>query len=153
MREAFIRLHRRLRPCPWRSALMRDIPFQQSIYRASADFADRRMTHRSPLRRAKEGWRRWVWFCGTTGLPVGLHGSMERSFLRGTWGCLFYCMPFYILDVCPENRNESNGDNIIKLWLQFIPIFGALHSRLRKGHTIKKTSPCSSYASFLRKRS
>jgi hypothetical protein len=27
----------------------------------------------------------------------------------------FYGMPLYILDVCPENRDESNGDNIIKL--------------------------------------
>jgi hypothetical protein len=52
-------------------------------------------------------------------------------------------MPLYILDICPENRDESNGDSIIKLWLQFIPIFGALHSQLRKEHTIKKKSPCS----------
>jgi hypothetical protein len=27
----------------------------------------------------------------------------------------FYGMPLYILDVCPEDRDESNGDNIIKL--------------------------------------
>jgi len=47
-------------------------------------------------------------------------------------------MPIYILDVCPENLDESNVDSIIKLWLQFIPIFGALHSQLRKGHTSKK---------------
>jgi hypothetical protein len=50
----------------------------------------------------------------------------------------FFGMPLYILGVCPENRDESNGDIIIKLWLQFIPIFGALHSQLRKGHTTKK---------------
>jgi hypothetical protein len=50
----------------------------------------------------------------------------------------FCCMPLYTLDVCPENRDESNGDSIIKLSLQFIPIFGALHSQLRKGHTTKK---------------
>jgi hypothetical protein len=50
----------------------------------------------------------------------------------------FFGMPFYILGVCPENQDESNGDNIIKLSLQFIPIFGALHSQLRKGHTTKK---------------
>jgi hypothetical protein len=43
-----------------------------------------------------------------------------------------------MLDVCPEDRDESNGDNIIKLSLQFIPIFGALHSQLHKGHTAKK---------------
>ena len=49
----------------------------------------------------------------------------------------FFGMPLYILDVCPENLDESNGNNIIKLWLQFIPIFGALHSQLRKGHTKK----------------
>jgi hypothetical protein len=62
------------------------------------------------------------------------------------WRCLFFMehgdvffgMPFYILDVCPENRDESNGDNIIKLSLQFIPIFGALHPQLCKGHTTKK---------------
>ncbi len=52
----FIRLRRRprlravkhfgvqTRPWPWRNALMRDIPFQRSIYYASADFAHRRMT-------------------------------------------------------------------------------------------------------------
>jgi hypothetical protein len=53
----------------------------------------------------------------------------------------FFGMPLCILDVCPENRDESNGDNIIKLSLQFIPIFGALHSQLRKGHTIKEDIP------------
>jgi hypothetical protein len=64
----------------------------------------------------------------------------------------FFGMPLYILDIWPENRDESNVDSIIKLWLQFIPIFGASHSQLRKGHTTKKTSSCSSYASLLRKR-
>jgi hypothetical protein len=43
-----------------------------------------------------------------------------------------------ILDICPENRDESNGNSVVKLWLQFIPIFGALHSQLRKGHTKKR---------------
>jgi len=47
----------------------------------------------------------------------------------------------YILDSCPENWDESNGNSILKLWLQFIPIFGALHSQLRKGHTTKKRHP------------
>jgi hypothetical protein len=47
-------------------------------------------------------------------------------------------MPLYAFGVCPKNRDESNGDNIIKLSLQFIPIFGALHSQLRKGHTKKR---------------
>jgi hypothetical protein len=47
----------------------------------------------------------------------------------------------YILGVCPKNRDESNGDSSIKLSLQFIPIFGALHSQLWKGHTIKKDIP------------
>jgi len=55
-------------------------------------------------------------------------------------GDVFFGMLLYILDVCPENRDESNGDSIIKLWLQFIPIFGALHSQLRKGHTKKDIS-------------
>ena len=50
----------------------------------------------------------------------------------------FFWYALYILDVCPEDRDESNGNSIIKLWLQFIPIFGALHSQLRKGHTTKK---------------
>jgi len=40
----------------------------------------------------------------------------------------FFGMPLYILDMCPENRDESNGNSILRLWLQFIPIFGALHS-------------------------
>jgi len=31
-------------------------------------------------------------------------------------GDVFFCgMPLYILGVCPENLDESNGDNIIKL--------------------------------------
>jgi hypothetical protein len=46
-----------------------------------------------------------------------------------------------MLDVCPENRDESKGNSIIKLWLQFIPIFEALHSQLFKGHTTKKDIP------------
>jgi hypothetical protein len=50
-------------------------------------------------------------------------------------------MPLYILDMCPENRDESNGNSIVRLWLQFIPLFGALHSQLRKGHTTKKDIP------------
>jgi len=53
----------------------------------------------------------------------------------------FFGMPLYMLDVCPENRDESKGNSIIKLLLQFIPIFGALHSQLRKGHTTKKDIP------------
>jgi len=47
----------------------------------------------------------------------------------------------YILDICPENRDESNGNSIVRLWLQFIPIFGALHSQLCRGHTTKKDIP------------
>ena len=58
--------------------------------------------------------------------------SMEMS---------FFGMPLDILDMCPENRDESNGNSIMRLWLQFIPIFGALHSQLRKGHTTKKDIP------------
>jgi len=53
----------------------------------------------------------------------------------------FFGMPLYILDMCPENRDESNGNTIFRLWLQFILIFGALHSQLRKGHTTKKDIP------------
>jgi hypothetical protein len=56
-------------------------------------------------------------------------------------GDVFFWYALYILGVCLENRDESNGDNIIKLSLQFIPIFGALHSQLRKGHTTKKDIP------------
>jgi hypothetical protein len=50
----------------------------------------------------------------------------------------FFGMPVYILDICPENRDESNANSIVRLLLQFIPIFGALHSQLHKGHTTKK---------------
>src|SRR4030042_899878 len=65
----FIRLRRRPRPWTWRNALMRDIQFQRSIYHASADFAHRRVAHRSlgacaPKRFSAQG-RRGVWFCGT----------------------------------------------------------------------------------------
>jgi hypothetical protein len=69
-----------------------------------------------------------------------LLGSMRVSFLEWSMEMSFFGMHLYILDVCPENRDESNGDNKIKLWLQFIPIFGALHSQLRKGHTKKDIS-------------
>jgi len=50
----------------------------------------------------------------------------------------FFGMPLYILDMCPENRDESNGNSILRLWLQFIPIVGALHLQLRKGHNKKR---------------
>jgi hypothetical protein len=63
---------------------------------------------------------------------------MAMSYFAWNMEMSFFGMPLYILDVCPENRDESNGDNIIKLSLQFIPIFGALHSQLRKGHTKKR---------------
>ena len=67
--------------------------------------------------------------------------SMEMSFFPWNMEMSFFGMPVYILDMCLENRDESNGNSIIKLWLQFIPIFGALHSQLRKGHTTKKDIP------------
>jgi len=60
----------------------------------------------------------------------------------------FFGMPLYMLDMCPENRDESNGDGIIKLWLQFIPIFGALHSQLLKGHTKKRLLHATQKVSF-----
>jgi hypothetical protein len=53
-------------------------------------------------------------------------------------GMSFFGMPLYILAMCPENRDESKGNSIIKLWLQFIPIFGALHSQLHEEHTQKR---------------
>ena len=61
----------------------------------------------------------------------------------------FFGMPLYILDMCPENRDESNGHSIVKLSLQFIPIFGALHSQLRKGHTKKRHPHTPMKVSFL----
>ena len=67
--------------------------------------------------------------------------STEMSFFAWNMEMSFFGMPLYILDICPENRDESNGNSIVKLWLQFIPIFGALHSQLRKGHTTKKDIP------------
>jgi len=67
--------------------------------------------------------------------------SMEMSFFAWNMEMSFFGMPLYILDSCPENRDESKANNILRLWLQFIPIFGALHSQLRKGHTTKKDIP------------
>jgi hypothetical protein len=64
--------------------------------------------------------------------------SMEMSFFAWNMAMSFFGMPVYILDMCPENGDESNGNSIFRLWLQFIPIFGAMHSQLRKGHTTKK---------------
>ena len=66
---------------------------------------------------------------------------IEKRNFHVSMGMSFFGIPLYILDSCPENRDESNGSYIIKLWLQFIPIFGALHSQLRNGHTTKKDIP------------
>jgi len=67
------------------------------------------------------------------------HGqSLLRNSMQKNMEMSFFGMSLYILDSCPENRDESKGNSIIKLWLQFIPIFGALHSQLRKGHTKKR---------------
>ena len=74
----------------------------------------------------------------------------EATYMRNM-GMSFCGMPLYTLDVCPENRDESNGDGIIKLWVQFIPIFGALHSQFRRGHTTKRHPhvPCKKDTSIL----
>jgi hypothetical protein len=64
--------------------------------------------------------------------------NMEISYFAWNMEMSFFGMPLYMLDMCPENRDGSNGNSIVKLWLQFIPIFRALHSQLRKGHTTKK---------------
>ena len=44
----------------------------------------------------------------------------------------------YMLDICAENRDESRGNTIFMLRLQFIPVFGALHSQLFKRAYNKK---------------
>jgi len=41
--------------------------------------------------------------------------SMEMSFFAWNMGMSFFGMPSYILDVRPENRDESNGDSVVKL--------------------------------------
>jgi hypothetical protein len=41
--------------------------------------------------------------------------SMEMSSLTWNMEMSFFGMPLYILGVCPENRDESNGDSIVKL--------------------------------------
>ena len=56
-------------------------------------------------------------------------------------GDVFFWYALIYACICPENRDESNRNSVVKLWLQFIPIFGALHSQLRKGHTTKKDIP------------
>ena len=75
-----------------------------------------------------------------------IHGSNFQL----SMGMSFFVMPLYILDSCSESRDESNGNSIVMLWLQFIPIFGALHSQLRKGHTTKKDIPVLFCIEFLR---
>ena len=67
--------------------------------------------------------------------------SMKMSFFAWNVVMSLFGMPLYMLDVCPEKRDESKGNSIVRLWLQFIPIFGALHPQLRKGHTTKKDIP------------
>ena len=76
---------------------------------------------------------------------------MEMSFFAWNMEMSFFGMPLYILDVCPENRDESNGNSIVRLWLQFIPIFEALHSQLRKEPTTKKDISTFSCIEFLRR--
>ena len=83
----------------------------------------------------------------------GLNITLKMPYSLQTRNVILNVAPgqaLYILDICPENRDESNGNNILRLWLQFIPIFGALHSKLRKGHTTKKDiSMVLAIASFL----
>jgi hypothetical protein len=67
--------------------------------------------------------------------------SMEMSFFGWNMEMSFFGMPIDIPDICPGNRDESNGNSIFRLWLQFIPIFGAMHSQLCKGHITKKDIP------------
>jgi hypothetical protein len=67
-------------------------------------------------------------------------------------------MPLYTLDMCPENRDESKGNSIVKLWLQFIPTTVLYNNQIRvsrvprfmghaeapvKGYETKKTYPYS----------
>ena len=71
------------------------------------------------------------------------HESMEMSFFTWNMEMSFFGMPLYILDVCPENRDESNGNSNFRLWLQFIPIFGPCTRSYVKGIQQKKISPYS----------
>jgi hypothetical protein len=41
--------------------------------------------------------------------------SMEMSFFTWNMEISFFGMPLYILDSCPENRDESKGNSIVKL--------------------------------------
>jgi len=95
-------------------------PFHRSIYHASADFAHRRMTHRSlgafaptflrPPSGLREGasasaprGRRWVWSLATTGLPVKLLGEIYPS------GSSLPAKPFtYSHLSLPENLGNRN---------------------------------------------
>jgi hypothetical protein len=74
-------------------------------------------------------------------LRNSMQKSMVMSFFAWNMEMSFFGMPVYTLGMCPENRAESNANSIGKLLLQFIPIFGAMHSQLRKGHTTKKDIP------------
>ena len=74
----------------------------------------------------------------------GLNVTLKMPYSLRTRNVILTVAPgqaLYILDICPEIWDESNGNSILRLWLQFILIFGALHSQLRKGHTTKKDIP------------
>jgi hypothetical protein len=43
------------------------------------------------------------------------HALLRRSNAYEEHEDIFFGMPFYILDVCPENRDESKGNGIIRL--------------------------------------
>jgi hypothetical protein len=74
---------------------MRDIPFQQSICHASADFAHRRMTHRS-LGVGEYG------FGGPRACPWG---SMEDASLQWVLRFIAFC-PFILIQILKATRER-----------------------------------------------
>jgi len=74
------------------------------------------------------------------------------SFFAWNMEMSFFGMPLYILDVCPENRDESKGNSIVSSGCNSSRFSGPCTHSYIKGIQQKKTSPCSSYASLLGKR-
>jgi hypothetical protein len=81
---------------------------------------------------------------------------MLRFMVRGERNLLlsmemsFFGMPLAQTWLARTQYNAKDAILIVRIWLQFIPIFGALHSQLRKGHTIKKDIPMFFCIEFVR---
>ena len=79
-----------------------------------------------------------VFFCGMplaqTWLARTQNITLQMPYSLRTRKVILNVAPgqaLYILYVCPENRDESKGNSIVKLWLQFIPSTVLYNNQIR----------------------